>query len=102
MRRCGACLHGLQGIAHLRNTAPIDWLSYAVLAWFAGVYMFTLRTLGGWMLLMRLRRQRAEAIAGDLLATCLALQRRLGVSRAVRYVCSKAAESPAGFRWGAA
>jgi len=81
------------------HTAPIDWLSYAVLAWFAGVYMFTLRTLGGWMLLMRLRRQRAEAIAGDLLETCLALQRRLGVSRAVRYVCSKAAESPAVFGW---
>ena len=81
------------------RTAPIDWLSYAVLAWFAGVYMFTLRTLGGWMLLMRLRRQRAEAIAGDLLETCLALQRRLGVYRAVRYMCSKAAESPAVFGW---
>jgi beta-lactamase regulating signal transducer with metallopeptidase domain len=81
------------------HAASIDWLSYAVLAWFAGVYMFTLRTLGGWMLLMRLRRQRAEPLAGDLLKTCLALQRRLGVSRAVRYVCSKAAESPAVFGW---
>jgi beta-lactamase regulating signal transducer with metallopeptidase domain len=75
----------------------VDWMSYAVLAWFAGVYMFTLRTLGGWMLLMRLRRQHAEPIAGDLLATCLALQRRLGVSRAVRYVCSKLADSPVVF-----
>jgi beta-lactamase regulating signal transducer with metallopeptidase domain len=79
------------------HTVSIDWMSYAVLAWFAGVYMFSLRTLGGWMLLMRLRRQRAEPIAGDLLKTCLALQRRLGVSRAVRYVCSKVAESPAVF-----
>jgi beta-lactamase regulating signal transducer with metallopeptidase domain len=76
-------------------TVPIDWMSYAVIAWFAGVYMFTLRTLGGWMLLMRLRRQHAEPIAGDLLKTCLALQRRLGVSRTVRFVCSKVAESPA-------
>ncbi len=83
----------------ISHTSSIDWLSYAVLAWFAGVYMFTLRTLGGWMLLMRLRRQRAEPIAGDLLRTCLALQRRLGVSRAVRYVCSKVAESPAVFGW---
>jgi len=78
-------------------TVSIDWMSYAVLAWFAGVYVFTLRTLGGWMLLMRLRRQHAEPIAGDLLKTCLALQRRLGVSRTVRYVCSKLAESPAVF-----
>jgi beta-lactamase regulating signal transducer with metallopeptidase domain len=77
----------------------IDWMSYAVLAWLAGVYMFTLRTLGAWMLLMRMRRQRAESIAGDLLQTCLALQRRLGVSRAVRFVCSKAAESPAVLGW---
>jgi beta-lactamase regulating signal transducer with metallopeptidase domain len=78
-------------------TVPINWMSYAVIAWFAGVYMFTLRTLGGWMLLMRLRRQHAEPIAGDLLKTCLALQRRLGVSRTVRFVCSKVAESPAVF-----
>jgi beta-lactamase regulating signal transducer with metallopeptidase domain len=77
----------------------IDWMSYAVFAWFVGVYMFTLRTLGGWMLIMRLRRQRAEPIAGDLLETCLALQRRLGISRAVRYVCSKAAETPAVLGW---
>jgi beta-lactamase regulating signal transducer with metallopeptidase domain len=75
----------------------IDWLTYAVLAWFAGVYMFALRTLGGWMLLVRLRRQHVEPIAGELLKTCLALQRRLGVSRTVRYVCSKVAESPAVF-----
>jgi beta-lactamase regulating signal transducer with metallopeptidase domain len=79
------------------HAVSIDWMSYAVLAWFAGVYMFSLRTLGGWMLLMRLRRQRAEPIAGDLLKTCLALQRRLGVARAVRYVCSRVAESPAVF-----
>jgi beta-lactamase regulating signal transducer with metallopeptidase domain len=79
--------------------ASTDWLSYAVLAWLAGVYMFTLRTLGAWMLLMRLRRQRAESIGGDLLETCLALQRRLGVSRAVRYVCSKAVEAPAVLGW---
>jgi beta-lactamase regulating signal transducer with metallopeptidase domain len=77
----------------------IDWMSYAVLAWFAGVYMFTLRTLGGWMLLMRLRRQHVQPIAGNLLKTCLSLQRRLGVSQVVRYVCSKAAESPAVFGW---
>ena len=81
------------------HAVSIDWMSYAVLAWFAGVYIFTLRTLGGLMLLMRLRRQHAEPMTGDLLATCLALQRRLGVARAVRYVCSKAAESPAAFGW---
>jgi beta-lactamase regulating signal transducer with metallopeptidase domain len=79
--------------------ASVDWMSYAVLAWLAGVYMFTLRTLGAWMLLVRMRRQHAESIAGDLLKTCLALQARLGVSRAVRFVCSKAAESPAVLGW---
>jgi bla regulator protein blaR1 len=87
------------GLPFVSRTVSIDWMSYAVLAWFAGVYMFTLRILGGLMLLMRLRRQHAEPIASDLLKTCLALQRRLGVSRAVRFVCSKAAESPAVFGW---
>jgi bla regulator protein blaR1 len=79
--------------------ASADWLSYAVLAWFAGVYMFTLRTLGAWMLLLRLRRQRTTSIAEDLLRICLALQRRLGVTRAVHYVCSRAVESPAVLGW---
>ena len=88
-----------QLLPFVSTAASTDWLSYAVLAWFAGVYMFTLRTLGAWMLLMRLRRQRAESIAGDLLETCLALQHRLGVSRAVRYVCSKAVEAPAVLGW---
>jgi beta-lactamase regulating signal transducer with metallopeptidase domain len=98
-------LEAVQAIAALPEAqaasgrSSIDWMSYAVLAWFAGVYMFTLRTLGGWMLLMRLRRQHVQPIAGNLLKTCLALQRRLGVSHAVRFVCSKAAESPAVFGW---
>ena len=78
---------------------PIDWLSYAVLAWVAGVYMFTLRSLGAWMLLMRLRRQHAEPIDGSLLEACLALQEKLGVTRVVRYACSKAVDSPAVLGW---
>ena len=92
-----APFHALPPLPIAAPLVSIDWMSYAVLAWFAGVYMFTLRTLGGWMLLMRLRRQHAEPISGDLLKICLALQRRLGVSRVVRYVCSKAAESPVVF-----
>jgi beta-lactamase regulating signal transducer with metallopeptidase domain len=92
-----AAAQELPSLAFASHTVSIDWMSFAVLAWFAGVYMFSLRTLGGWMLLMRLRRQRAEPIAGDLLKICLALQQRLGVSRAVRYVCSRVAESPAVF-----
>jgi beta-lactamase regulating signal transducer with metallopeptidase domain len=88
-----------QLLPRISAAASADWLSYAVLAWFAGVYMFTLRTLGAWMLLMRLRRQRTRSIAEDLLRTCFALQQRLGVTRAVRYVCSKAVESPAVLGW---
>jgi beta-lactamase regulating signal transducer with metallopeptidase domain len=97
MPSSAATAQELSPLPFASHAVSIDWMSYAVLAWFAGVYMFSLRTLGGWMLLMRLRRQRAEPIAGDLLKTCLALQQRLGVSRAVRYVCSKVAESPAVF-----
>src|SRR5579859_4552908 len=58
-------LERIQSAAAALSTQPLpamsaasstDWLSYAVLAWFAGVYMFTLRSLGAWMLLTRLRR----------------------------------------------
>jgi beta-lactamase regulating signal transducer with metallopeptidase domain len=94
-----AATSGARQLLPLVSAMSSDWLSYAVLAWFAGVYMFTLRTLGAWMLLMRLRRQHAESIAGELLETCLALQRRLGVTRAVRFVCSKVVDSPAVLGW---
>jgi beta-lactamase regulating signal transducer with metallopeptidase domain len=94
-----AATAGARQLLPLVSARSSDWLSYAVLAWFAGVYMFTLRTLGAWMLLMRLRQQHVESIAGDLLNTCIALQRRLGVTRAVRYVCSKAVDSPAVLGW---
>jgi beta-lactamase regulating signal transducer with metallopeptidase domain len=90
---------GAQPLPALPSVKSTDWLSYAVLAWVAGVYMFTLRSLGAWMLLMRLRRQRVEPIAGSLLDTCFALQARLGVTRSVRFVCSKALDVPAVLGW---
>jgi uncharacterized membrane protein len=71
------------GLPFVPRTVSIDWMGYAVLAWFVGVYVFTLRTLGGLMLLMRLRRQHAEPIAGALLKTCLGSRRNLFKESAV-------------------
>ncbi len=78
---------------------PIDWLSWFVWAWFAGVLVFGLRALGGWVLLERLRRERAEPVVASLRQQCLALQRRLGLSRTVQYLESHLMDSPAVVGW---
>jgi len=78
---------------------PIDWLSCLVWAWFGGVLIFGLRALGGWLLLERLHHETREPLSGTLVARCLQLQDRLGVTRTVRYVHSRLVDAPAVMGW---
>ncbi|MFL6351516.1 MAG: M56 family metallopeptidase [Bryobacteraceae bacterium] len=78
---------------------PVSWLTWFVLIWFAGVLIFSVRALGGWFVLERLRREKAHELPGILRQRCLALQRRLGITRTVRYVESRLLDSPAVVGW---
>ncbi len=81
---------------------PFDsavWLSWFVLFWFTGVLVFSVRAVGGWFLLERLRREKTEQLAGTLRQRCLALQRRLGITRTVRYFESRLLDTPAVIGW---
>jgi beta-lactamase regulating signal transducer with metallopeptidase domain len=81
---------------------PFDsavWLSWFVLFWFTGVLVFSVRALGGWFLLERLRRNKTEQLPGTLRQRCLGLQSRLGVSRTVRYFESRFLGTPAVIGW---
>jgi beta-lactamase regulating signal transducer with metallopeptidase domain len=81
-----------------RGIAP-DIFPWMVEAWLAGVVFFGLRTAGGFLLLERMRRRQSIAVSVRLQATCLALQRRIGLERAIRYCHCQWLDAPAVMGW---
>jgi len=78
--------------------APDGYLWLAE-AWFAGVVFFSLRAAGGLLWLQRLRKKSAQPVGKALAETFLALQRKLGLDRVVRYCESDCLEAPAVVGW---
>ncbi len=72
------------------------WL---VEAWFLGVLLLSLRTAGGLILIERMRRKEIKAVGAELYARCLALQRRMGVDRVIRYCECHRLDAPAVLGW---
>ena len=85
------------GPARPQNTPP--YFLWLVEGWFAGVVLLGLRTAGGLLLVERLRRKESTPVTEELLALCLALQQRMGLSRAVRYCESIRLDAPAVAGW---
>ena len=81
--------------------APLraDVLLWFVEAWFAGVVFFSLRTAGGLFVIERMRRNGARPVSALWLEECLALQRRMGIARVVRYCECFFLEAPAVIGW---
>jgi len=72
------------------------WL---VEAWFLGVLLLSLRTAGGLILIERMRRKEIKAVGAGLYAKCLALQRRMGLDRVIRYWECHRLDAPAVLGW---
>ncbi len=83
------------------SPAPLrsDGLLWLVEVWFAGVFFFSLRTAGGLIVIERMRRNRARPVSALLLEKCLALQRRMGLARVIRYCECLCLEAPAVIGW---
>jgi beta-lactamase regulating signal transducer with metallopeptidase domain len=77
----------------------VDWLLWLVWAWVAGVLVFSVRALGGWLVLERLHRNTREPVTDELLARCLRVQRRLALTQPVRYFRSHLVDAPAVMGW---
>ncbi len=86
-------------VSAVNSLISVDWLGWFVCVWFAGVLLFGIRALGGWVLLERLRREKAQPIAAGLLRRCRALQEHIGLSRTVHYLESHLIDSPAVVGW---
>jgi beta-lactamase regulating signal transducer with metallopeptidase domain len=76
-----------------------DALPWLVEAWLLGVAFFSLRSAGGFLLLERERRKQSAAVSARVLAICQALQRELGMDRAIRYCECRWLQAPAVIGW---
>jgi len=78
---------------------PPNSLAWLVETWFLGVILFSVRTLGGVVVVEKLRRQASLPVSEELLAVCLALQKKVGISRAIRFCQCLRVEAPAVIGW---
>src|SRR6266516_2423941 len=72
---------------------------WCVEAWFLGVLLLSLRTAGGLFLVEKMRRCEMRPVARELYEKCLALQRKMGLERVIRYCECLRLDAPAGLGW---
>jgi beta-lactamase regulating signal transducer with metallopeptidase domain len=80
------------------QAAPVGMVWF-VEAWFLGVLLLSLRTAGGLFLIERMRRKEIKPVARELYEKCLALQRKMGLERMVRYCECLRLDAPAVLGW---
>jgi len=74
---------------------PSAWSLWVVAAWMAGVVVFYVRLLGGWMIAERLRRRQVSPAPSHWQQVFDRLRTRLHVSRPVRLLVSGLVQAPA-------
>src|SRR2546426_1352233 len=85
-------------LAGSRTEQPMGML-WLVEAWFLGVLLLSLRTAGGLFLIERMRRKEVRPIGDNLYERCMALQRRMGLDRIIRYCECHRLDAPAVLGW---
>jgi beta-lactamase regulating signal transducer with metallopeptidase domain len=105
MRAVKAAAHTMQAEVMHRASRwgesgmPSNSLLFLVEAWFAGVMFFSLRTVGGFVMIERMRRKDALCLDPALMEMCRRLQRRLKLDRAIRYLECTWLEAPSVIGW---
>jgi beta-lactamase regulating signal transducer with metallopeptidase domain len=82
----------------IQSAQPTAML-WLVELWFLGVLLLSLRTAGGLLLIERMRRKEIKPIGQELYARCMALQRRMGLDRVIRYCECHRLDAPAVLGW---
>jgi beta-lactamase regulating signal transducer with metallopeptidase domain len=83
----------------LATHTSLDPLPWMVEAWLIGVALFSLRFVGGFVLLERKRSNSSSAVDSRVLEICRDLQDRLGIRRAIRYCECAWLQTPAVVGW---
>lgn len=91
---------GATGAWRITRPAGIEpWLPVFVLTWLVGVVLLTLRLLGGWLWVQRMKAHAANAAAHELQVMVERLSRRLHISRNVRLLQSPGVDVPTVIGW---
>jgi beta-lactamase regulating signal transducer with metallopeptidase domain len=94
----GSSSLGNPGPATLRETLQ-PFLPYASVFWAAGVLFMSLRLLGGWVWMQRLRHRRAESAGPSWEQRVGALSRRMGLGVPVHILESWSVDAPMVIGW---
>lgn len=94
--RGNTSIAGLGSHDSRRRQNAFPWL---VEAWLIGVAFFSLRSVGGFLLLERERRKQSRAVSSRVLEVCHALEHRLGLDRAIAYCECQWLKVPAVIGW---
>jgi beta-lactamase regulating signal transducer with metallopeptidase domain len=81
-----------------RSAQPTAML-WLVELWFLGVLILSLRTAGGLLLIETMRRKEIKPIGQELHERCMALQRRMGLDRVIRYCECHRLDAPSVLGW---
>jgi beta-lactamase regulating signal transducer with metallopeptidase domain len=98
----GSAILPAASISNWLRTAEISRIDVSrifVWFWIIGVLTFSLRAIGGWLMVRELHRKCDEQIAPALLQTCRLLQQHLGIHRFVRFCASSSLTVPAVVGW---
>jgi beta-lactamase regulating signal transducer with metallopeptidase domain len=76
-----------------------DVFGWLVEAWLIGVAAFSLRSLGGFLLIERERKKGFAVVPDPVLQICFTLQERLGIARVISYCQCARLQSPAVLGW---
>src|SRR5256884_1897951 len=92
-------LAGSRGPVAESGAGQATGMLWLVEAWFLGVLLLSLRTAGGLILIERMRRRESKPVGAELYAKCVALQRRMGLDRVIRYCECHRLDAPAVLGW---
>lgn len=82
-----------------RQPLSPDLLPVVVEIWFAGVILLSLRAAGGFLVIERMRGKKSSPLSAELSARCMALEKRLGLERLIRYCECTWLEAPVVIGW---
>ena len=82
-----------------RHDSAPGYFLWLIEAWLCGVVLLSIRSAGGYLLVERLRRRETVPVNQELLQLCESLQRRMGLTRVVRYCESIYLDAPAVAGW---
>jgi beta-lactamase regulating signal transducer with metallopeptidase domain len=92
-------LSGSRAPALAPRTEQSMGMLWLVEAWFLGVLVLSLRTAGGLFLIERMRRREIKPVGRELYERCMALQRKMGLQRIIRYCECHRLDAPAVLGW---